>query len=90
MQKDRPGPRQHYVPCWLSQGFATPEHRRGKFVLFRKGKSEVLCSLEDWTVEKRFYEHQGTEIDSGWKDWEAKDAATAARLRSDGRGEGKG
>ena len=84
MKKTRPGPRQHYVPCWLSQGFATPEHRRGRFVLFRKGKSEVPCSPEDWAVEKRFYEHQGTEIDSGWKDWEAKDAATAARLRSDG------
>ena len=42
------------------------------------------CSPEDWAVEKRFYEHQGTEVDSGWKDWETKDAATAARLRSDG------
>lgn len=47
MKKIRPGPRQHHVPCWLSQGFATPEHRRGRFVLLRKGKSEVPCSPED-------------------------------------------
>ena len=42
------------------------------------------CRPEDWSVKKRFYEHEGKEIDSGWKKWESHDAWIAQQLR-DGR-----
>ena len=75
--------RNHYIPCFLSKGFADPvDRKKGRFRLFREGQSDVPSSPEAWGAEVGFYEDgEGRDIDPGWRNTEPEDAETVRKLR---------
>ena len=85
--------RQHYIPCYLQAGFATPtwgaggrKKRRRKWAIwaFEQGKPPKQATPEDWGVIPHFYEGGGRNIDPGWDKWDNQDAILAEKLRRTG------
>ena len=81
----RPGRRRHYVPCFLSQGFAWENNRESTMWVFRKGGRKYRSNPNDWGWENDFYCGAGMDIDSGWTGSEGEDAALVEDIRVRGR-----
>ena len=77
MQETR---RHHYIPCWLSQGFAVPQTREGELLVWRRNKSPRVEKPDNWAYGNRFY----GELEPRWQKWEDEDSETIQHVRENG------
>lgn len=80
-----PTKRPHYIPVWLSSGFAEPRERSGKIKVYRRSAKDVYVSSPGhWGVETTYYSTEEMSADPLLDEWDAKDAAVIRRLRKEG------
>ena len=74
--------RHHYIPCWLSKGFATPRDRYGVTYVYNKdGEKAQRTTPDNWSCEPSFYEDGTRQIEDKWARFEEKDHRMTKRLR---------
>ena len=74
--------RHHYIPCWLSKGFAAPRNRYGVMYIYGIGEKEPRASTpDDWGCERGFYEDTKRQVEEKWARFEEKDHRMTERLR---------
>jgi len=80
------GKRQHFIPQFLQEGFASHNHGGGKFTwVYHKGRSPFNTNIKNIGVEGQFYtENKDTEVDDTITAAEGKLSALISTLRTEG------